>query len=113
MQFVPRNFVERCHLLHGDGAVALVDCLGRRYSVVVDITSGASYIREGWREFLMAIDAVRGDSLMLSFESIRTCKVSCFNGRFGWQKYPKAEEHHMKKVLMPTQSGVLYCNLVF
>lgn len=105
LQFIPRNFMERCRLV-SSAEIAMVDCLGRTHSAVVETRCGVSYVGEGWADFLRSIGAVRGDMLLLMFESIRTCKFFVFNGRSGWQKYPTIEEQQLDRVLMPRQGGM-------
>lgn len=103
-QFVPRNFMSRCHLISGQ-EVALVDCMGRIHKAIVESCCGVNFLGEGWAGFLKYIGASRGDSLLLMFKSIRTCKVFDFHGDFGWQKYPFVEKHDLGRVLLPRQPG--------
>lgn len=104
VQFVPLNFMARCHLLAGQ-EVALVDCIGRTQQALVESCCGVNFVGDGWPEFLKYIGASMGDHLLFMFESIRTCNVFVFHDELGWQKYPFIENTDLGRVLLPRLTG--------
>lgn len=81
--------------------MALVDCVGRTHTALVDESASIFFIGSGWNDFLLHLGAATGDFLLFKFKSARTCKVLLFNAPYGWQKYPAFDQQDQDRVPMP------------